>query len=639
MAVQVPRLQRTDAPTPVSAGRIEGQPVDVTRTLAQVQQGITNLGGAIVDKMAQFEKDGIDTRARAAANQFDQWYNTQLNGDSKAGIVGIKNLQGDPQETYNKFDEEALKKLEELSIVEGASPKVQAAVKSALANKYNTLYGTRLSLYSQQWDKYDQSVTDDAVKAEKKLAIDSTAFVVAGDESTLAPFEASLGRIRDARIRRALKIGTAQDSPDGKVLFIDEEGVQRRVNLNQSAQVDIAKDFSDATYESISNLLAADQLDSAKVMMSRYGDRLDPLNKAKLTEAFNKAEVDSKANQALAKLEDKSLPEQKRALKALPTDTPQKMKIKQEALKLLDANERYKENAQRRDSSEVYNALAIGIQKKMTSSQPFTSLYELEQDPEYKRLINRVTDAKQRAALQAMVEQPNESDPEAYGALMDDLVNGQFYGMTYEELALKKVGLSKSDAKYFDKELVRHNTESEGAERAKVNFIGSELSRQLNAAGILRYKNGKLTAASRRELNRLQTKVMVEADKLPKNMSVTEQSKWLREVVAEEIATSAKGATGAAKLKKLINKFNPFAEEEKEEESPIPAPARPAGIKKGKRGAITQPSPTTEGASSTNDFRSMSAKDQKKAWNDFKAEKGVPPANLNELKNWLATKE
>lgn len=649
MPVQIPGgVKRFDPVAQPSVGRIQADVPDTAKALAQTTEGVTAIGNEIASYMDEIEKQTIDTKASELSNMYHQWYSERLDGNSEKGIIGLKHVQGDPTESYNNFDQEAQEKLEELSQVSGLSNRGQIIVKKALANKYNQLYDQRLTSYGHQYSKYQQKVTDDSVSLEKASALDATGLININDPSSSVPFERSLGKIGELRIKNALKFGAAQKSENGKYRLIDDDGQVIKFDINDSVKYEIKKDKGEAVYESLSNLINADKIDEAEYLMKSYGMYLDPVNRAKVVEKLDNAKVEQKAYSALAGMEDLPFDQQKKKLKEMKSNDPKAMKIKQKALEFLAANERHKNNIARIDSKEAYDYLANKIEAKQRSANPFSSKIQLERDPEFKRIVGRVTDAKQRKALYNIVEKPEQSDPEVFAELMTKVGNGELYGMAYPDLAAMQVGLSQRDARMFDNEWKKQNTDTESQERSRVNSVAAEFRRQYIGAGLLKYDRFKKpTPSSLQRMNQLMTAVLQK--QFPKGMPQAEQKEWVKGVISD-IVTKEKASKGDNSwFGDIFNRFfgkkpEPFTLEPddipdpgtgKRRETKVPIAPKSENKAVSPKGIKMYSAPTKTVEPEKININSLTVDEMSKYRAEYKKANGKPPDNIKVLENWL----
>ena len=641
MPIQIPTVKRVNAPEEASVGRIQAQVPNTAGAMDIQDRAIEKLGATAIDVYDKYEDAAADTEGMKRANEYDSWYRKQIEGDSQNNKPGLRHIMGDPTPAYNDFDKRASEKFDELSSGEDLSPKTRYAVNKALAQKHNSLYDTRLLYYGQQNAKYEEDVTVGAIEKEKLTAASTLGFIKADAPDSTMMFEKSKAQIESYKINQALKMGGAFESPEGKYLHTDNNGNTVRLNVNPSVTKSIIDERNKLVYNSIDTLIESGSLAEAKLMMTKFGGELDIVNKGKVQEKFDKADVEAKAYMTLASMEDKPYTEQKKILKLLPTKTPRDMKIKEESLKLLDANERYKITNQERDSKEVSNQILNFVSAKMRTDGAYDGVSQLEQETKlkidgrnvrFKDAIQRVTDAGQRKAIYELVEQPKESDEEVKTKLMDMLREGEFYGMGYADLANAKVGLNKEDSKFIDREWTKQNTETDAQERSKVNYIGAEIYRQYTAAGLIRKAGGKETKSSAKDRNAFDAMIRKKAESFPKNMNPAEISEYIGRETVEEAKRQRIEKRGY--IGELIDSVMGI----KRETPQTVAPKRVKGSSRtGSKAAEVEADVkevTTAPAPKTKELGALTPAERKQLWEDYKKANGKLPANAAELMKW-----
>lgn len=630
MAVQLPQVKRFEPVAPDSAGRIETSVPDASRALAGNANAIVDTAQTMIGLYEKAEDDAADTYAHDKANQYERWYNSQLYGDSASNTVGLVNQEGDPTEAYTNFDKMAEEKFNEISGGEDSSmsDKTKRRVKSALADRYNSLYNKRLSHYGSQYDNYQQRVTDDSVSLEKSNATDALANLDPKRPETFVTYDKSLERIKNFRLKQGLKLGSVQLDPNGKAKYVDDDGNIQNISASPTVVNEIKKDLSETIYDSVDNLIKSDHLPQAEATMKRYAGYLDPVRQGKLNESFTNARIEADAYAALDKAEDRTYKGQKAVIDAIKDP-----KVKHKALELLDAHERYMTNNQARDSKEAYNELAISIQKIQRSDNPYDNIFQMEADKRtgFKMKIDRVTDAAQRKALYALVEKPNESNQSVKAELMQQLADGKFFGMKYEDLALQKVGLSKRDSDWFDTQWTKENTDTDSMQRGRIAFVASEAKRIAETLKVttedgeqtktmIRGPRNKPSKESLRQFNDFYTDLITESDAWPKNMPPDQMTKKIRDRVAERIIENKRNESSW--FGRLVDKVNPFSSNKD-----VTA----------KSWSETRTSPVPK-AKAKSGFASLSNVEQDAAWKEFEKSQGRAPKDMKELEDWLANK-
>ena len=615
--IQVPRLERVGVVEPSTEGRLTAQAPDTSAPTRAIAQGLDDIADAAIKYLEKSENDYGNNIAVGVGTEYDQWVTEKLEGKN-----GIKFIDGDPTEAYNKFQEEEATFRESL-LARDYDDKVRGKVQKKLLERSNLAINRATVFEGNQYSVFRDRTYNSAVNIEKtKNAMDSVALLDPNDVSTTAPFDDVLSRITSSRVEQGVAVGTVQESAEGNYRTL-QDGKEVTYQLSKPVMESIAKDTSEATYNAINNLLASDKLDHAKFMMSRYDNYLDPVNKAKLTEKIEKETVKEKAINLVASAFGKSPDEQRKII------TGEKdPEIKQEAMKRLAAQERYQSQIESRDSSEIYNKLFIRIQDRMKSSEPFETIYQLDDDPEFSRLIGRVTNGKQRQALYELVEAPKESNEEQLADMLDALRNGKFVDMSAGQLAQQSAGLSESHKNLLRREWIKVNTESESQEAAKVSRVTKEVYRQFQANGLIKVVKGKETKRSKQERAAFETDLLGDVQTLPPNMSYQEVSDYVRDRVADFIYEKKKDDYGFID-EYILGKPAPTRENVLRQSKKYEPPER--SRYKGK-GRVQAPAVKNTGGSKP--FEQLSQKEQFDLMDQYEKTTGQKADNIQKLEEW-----
>ena len=525
MAVQIPRLQRSQPGEPVTSGRVTANVPSGADAYATISKGITNLGGDVFDFMNEQEKNFADTEKNRTSQEFEIWYRKQIDGEYDAtGEVrtpGLKHLAGDPTEAYVDLDKRAAERLEQMYGGDSSySERTRNTVKSHLDKTYSDLYAQRLTMEGQQFDNYDQNTTDARVELDKVGSVESLAlFDIKRPSETLRPFENKLDSIQETVIRRALRVGSAEKAEDGKAIIF-EDGEPVRVKLNPSVERTIAKNKSEAVYNSINNLFASDRLDEAEAVRDRYKDYLDPIQGTKLTEEYEKLKNEKLAYTAYDKYAESPTSKIKEGTKDLPP------KVKARVYELIDSSDQHLKALDRRRSDESYNAIMMQTEKRRISGNPILTIGDLKSDPIYKTRIKNVTDAKEYAAIHELIDKPKESDQDVRDDVLQLMIDGGFDNITASELSKRMVGLNEKDSTWFMHRLGTLRTMTDAGERAGVNYIAKEAAEQWVASKEL-YQEVRGFETKKSKQARLDFQTMIQSLWKP-GMSTNEMSALIR---------------------------------------------------------------------------------------------------------------
>lgn len=623
MPVKIPTVERLQPIQPGSVGRVEAQVPDAARSLAQTTKDVTDLTSNLVRVADKVERDTIDIKGNEAINKYERWYRRKIYGDATSGEKGLVHIEGDPTEAYKAFDEESVAYKDEVLKDLNLSGRVRRGVQKKLDNRYNSLYNKTLSVFSSQYDKYDERTTEAQIKNSKRDAAESTSFIDKDDPLTFQPFENALVNVKNLTIQRGKRLHTVREIEKGDKLlngeerdfYFDADGEKRFIALKPSVQLKIAQDLSEATSGAIKTLMGARRIDEAKVMMDEYKKYLDPVAKAKLEDKLEGLEVEQKAYQALAEGKDAG---------ELPTRTARDAMVKKKAYELQDAMSRYRENKTRRESDNVYNQLATQLMEKVDPAKtknPIDNTLQLDQEKflidgksvKFEDAVDRIVDAKQQKALYALVQDRSKTgDPGKMAELLDRASTGEFYTMSAEDLLAESYNLSEKEYNRVLGIWQRMRLESDSSE-------GRRLERAFKIA-----KERGLQTGLLRKSRRTKSGLTRQSEKLLRNMRI--------EIYENpELYSPGKG-TGTQEIYKLVNKV-------------ISREVRKKNIEEAGRfwnrlgnwlgiGDDESERPKNNLPQSDGAVFDLSPEEQLRIWDEYEKANGKPPASGDELNRW-----
>lgn len=544
MAVQIPRLDRAQAPSPGTTGRLDVSAPTQTRALATVATATNKALATAVDFIGDMQSKAIDTKGDHLVNIFDREYRERLEGKVEIDPItgettrtyGLKHLDGDPTEAYSKFDEDMRARIDQLVGEFKGSEAARARIKQKLDNRYTSLYAQRLTAEGYQYDKFRDATAESLVESAKRDAVEAhISSITPGDAQSLAGFNSSLNEIRSVRIRNAIAQGAAREDENGNILYTDEEGNTRRVTADLITQQTIARDFSETITAGVLNLLSARQVGAAETLFDTHSAAIDPINRATLEKKLDDARVEEKALDVYARTQGMTAAQQREQI--LKTADP---RVQREALNMMSLHASRMANLSAQDSKEVYHSLATMVFDKQRSNNPFLNTYELERDPTFSRLIGRVTDPKQREALYAMVESPNVSDEDARAELHRLVGDGAFFNMEYDDMNLFLTKLNKSDRNTFESLWRQHKLETPSEEGSKVSRLVTQAREAFNAVLLRTDTNGRPTKASLRERNDFESAMIKASESLPADMTPSEINQWVQDNLNKRVLDKEK---------------------------------------------------------------------------------------------------
>ena len=175
----------------------------------------------------------------------------------------------------------------------------------------------------------------------------------------------------------------------------------------------------------------------------------------------------------------------------------------------------------------------------MNSERPFFGIADLENDPTYKAVYDRL-DVQGKKAIMEMVKAPKETNPEAE-AKVQDLIFGTnknakpIAEYTAAEFQKMTVGLNKSDKAKYTNQFNKIKNETLPEERSKNNRAEKLLQEQLLAVNyIQKDEYGKYKGKSEIKLIEARNELLDFMDTAPKNMNDTELRKYVQKYAADK---------------------------------------------------------------------------------------------------------
>jgi len=506
MPVQIPRLNRFEPQQTQSVGRSEIQAPNLAAIAQPQMNAVMGIAEQQVNYFQKQEDYAIDTAAKAAANEYNIYLNQELN---KA-----RQFQGDPTKVYAQFDEARAKKYEEIL---NKNPDISDRGKGAIAGELSQVASSyqikRDTAYSGQYYDYDKNVTKDAANIKAQDLMSAAAYIDPTNPETFKPIDALINGIAMDYKNHGEKFGAVirdeagnQVATDGINLEIGEtvsKGLESAINnLNDSGRPDIA----DALYAKYYKYIDASKQD--KIKKSIFDEQTNVRIENVVEQTIGKGTA------AIDKIIDKAF-----------KDNPS---AKKKAWEAIDTRNRQIENIQERNAKRSYQYLANLAFEKQSSDKPFVSIYEMENDPNFKKTI-RALNPTQRTALQRLVAAPKESNSEAVIKYHQALKDNKFSGMPVEDMVELKAGLNKKDGNTVEVLWKKYNSPKTTAEETRMmNNLTSKLDEQLQAVGYVKKVNGFYSNVDQMKITDATNELVAEMDRFPPNMRYDDQIKYLQ---------------------------------------------------------------------------------------------------------------
>lgn len=473
MPVKIPEIQRMGPVADASVGRLEAKVPDSTKSFEQTSGALARLGGEVVQQIDHFEAQAADTEATKRDAEYHQWAVTRMSQ--------LREYQGDPTEAYNKFDEEMSEKFNELSGDENLSPRTREAILKKITNTSNHLQLQRITQAGAQTAKYEEGVAVAAIEIKKNALIEATTLIDPKDPSSLAAFDSIVAEIIKIKLKLGVKIGTVVPDENGNTFTIGENGEMVRVQMDSSAQYGLAKELSEGVYNAMENLIKSGNIDKAEMLKEKYGQYLDPVKRKQIADDFQTNEVERVAYLA-ADSKDMS-----KVLSQIE-DPVERAKARDKAETLRTDRAARRQRNRDLNSKGNMSTLASHLQNEMQKRpNRYVGMSELQADPIYKELINKM-EPKHQKAIHDLVFAPKVTTDEARVKFHDLLLerDEQFpdglRGMSSSDLLIYTSGMKPGDR---DKAFAQHkaiNTDTGAEEQAKYRRTSKKLMDALIAA-------------------------------------------------------------------------------------------------------------------------------------------------------------
>jgi hypothetical protein len=476
----VPRLSRVQpAKTLVSNDRINMQVNDNSSAILHQTAQIAAVGDKVGDIYQKYENDKIETLSTAAEQKYKAWNDQELQN--------LKNYDGDPTKAYVEYEAKAKEKHAEI-LAENSD--VSDRVKRHFTSRMDKVVGNEALAANKQrgmqQEVYDNNMFESSVKLKKDNLPVVAGYVSKDDPSSFGMFDQGLHDIRTTIVKRGLKKGTVTQMGDdeegkGDHAYQDDDGNIVRVKLSDMAKQRIAKEQSEGVKNSIEVLLAGGQVDEAKMMREKYKNLIDPVAASKLAKKFTTTDNKGAAFDLITSLRGKTEDEKIAAIEKHPD-----LAVRSEALKIKDADDRRIQSLKERRAKVNYEGLASYILEKQSSNEPLYGIADLENDQNYKAMVDHL-DSKGRQAIEQMIEAPKTSNEKALTN-----VHALFNGETDVDLSTVSTeqfhhdyltGLSKTDRNKALKDFTKLKNPSSNEERSSVRDANKQIKEILIKAG------------------------------------------------------------------------------------------------------------------------------------------------------------
>jgi hypothetical protein len=544
MAITIPTLDRAPVENQQpSVGRIDFKPVDTNQAEA-VQ---TAAADKLVSEGAKFYQEEKDRAGRLAGlaveNELTNEYNTGLEGKydraSNTFTPGLKHLKGDPVPDIQNFEQRiADKKAEIISRYADKDSGTLEYVKGAINNVDRKLNEKKITIYSTRDATYTTQVTNSGVKLAQNGMIDATAHMDRNDPDATITLDQRIGDIQNLRLQEGLKNHTVKEILDPKGEIDPLTGKVKVIGYDSSPTVkmQIAKDISDGLSTTIQNLTSAGMPDDAKFLIDKYKDHLDQAIKPQIVEKTLKEEKNQQALGIASTLRYKS-PEDAQS-EAMKIDDPV---IRDKVMAEIATNTRRLDQAKASQNKDNYNQAGKIIQERMRGPSPFHDVNDMYNDPQVKAWIDKVNDPKKVTALEHMVVQPTDSNPQALSKAYESLQKGEFQGMSFDDFNEKIAGLNKKDRTSMTNVWNKANSQT-NAEGYRMNArMSTQVEQEMQNAGLVTIQRfgRKYTQDDQVAINQAKNDLIAQMELAPPKLDQASQNEYVKKFISDKIKNKA----------------------------------------------------------------------------------------------------
>jgi hypothetical protein len=221
----------------------------------------------------------------------------------------------------------------------------------------------------------------------------------------------------------------------------------------------------------------------------------------------------------------------------------------------------------------------------MSSNTPFTSITEMEMDPNVKPFLSNITNPKEIVALRNMITQPKNSNIDVVLKFQEKFQKGELKGMSPGELNEAVASMNKTDRTRATKMWEKYNSpQTTDQERSMMNNMTSVLNKQLQAVGYVKSVDGRFSNKDKKKMTESFNELIDQMDNF-KTLSYDQQVKYVQDFANKKKKDGAFAADDdddsgpIAKFKGFFTSPKPTAKEVAPPEKPNDADVKMKAIK------------------------------------------------------------
>ena len=521
MPIQAPSNQRIGVVKTQSEGQINYQAPNVASTVVATGNAIAGAVNTVATQVEKVQRNAADTKATQLVSEFTMYGTNLLEGQG-----GLKYVDGYPTPHLAEYDKKITQKMEDYDNDENLDAYTKEALKSKLPNARLGLATRANTITGSLYNKYETRVADSAVELTKREMGHAVEIIDIKDPKSFANFDYAIAQILDTRYNQGRKDGrveTIVDPVTGKVV---EEKVSKSLDLQ------IAKDRSDGIFQAIDLLNKSGKSEEAKVMIEKYDQYLDPVNKKKLLGGNQTAATKSTATKVFMDFIEMPAADAREAAQERLAKEPEVM---MEVLKMINTNDIQRKNAKATAAKDNFDNMLKYTLEKQRSGAPWVSVDNMWDDTKMGMCKDKIT-GSQMKSLESLIKAPTNSNFGSVQEAMRLLQNEEARGMSYSEWIEKTPSLSKEDRNKWDRRFEDLNLETPGENSRRFRYMQQNIESQLIAAGVIKKnKYGKYTSKMEEQIADYKNELADQSDKLPPGSGMKEWTDFTRQFVASKV--------------------------------------------------------------------------------------------------------
>lgn len=443
MPVQIPSLQRIAPQASQSSGQISTNVVNTAPTTEAVTKAVSSAASQINDYQVKVQEHANDQIAQRGTNDYEI--------KVREALGGLRKYQGDPTAAYGELEKQKKNWRDE---VLAANPDISGRAKLLMQEKmdraeYN-LNDRQATQYGVQWETWNQKQGKATTYLNKQKVFDAATTIDLKRPETLN----DVGILLDKTNKDII------DNYGPGAYITDSTG---KTNLNPEVKQRMLEATSDALKDTITVFNDTGRTDEAKELTKRFGDMIDLDTKGKLTTATKESEIHKRAVIAV----DDALRRYPRDVKAqeIAIDKITDPVVKDKAITVLGSR-----LAKQKQVKEANDRNIIEDASAYVRSGNWASLDEMREDKTYKNYANKLTDQKDRDALEQIAFSPKFSNSDTEYKIGNMIEENTLKDLSKPDLDRALVGANEAFRKSTIKKWTDARTTT-GAEKSKTQAI------------------------------------------------------------------------------------------------------------------------------------------------------------------------